>query len=129
MKRNPDEGIMNVTTSATCAQPDTLTLESFREMLAKFPPPGPDPWSFQSLRPSFAGLEIIERPLPPPKIQVSKEAEWIFTPEDLAEMNAFLLERFGRYKEDTNLYHFSRYLSIPSSVAGDFRRIINMGAV
>lgn len=131
IRHNPYEGVM--TTNATCAQPDTLTFESLvkkmEEFHAKYPPPPRDPLSIFPLRPLLAGLDLIERPLPPPKIQVSKEAEWIFTPEDLAELNAFLLERFGRREEDRNMYYFGRYLSVPFGAMGDIRSIIgSMGA-
>lgn len=116
-------------TSSSCAKPSTLTLEELRKMLASLPIPEPDPLLFRPLRPSFAGLNIIERPLPPPKIQVSKEAEWIFTPKDLADTNAYLLERFGRYEQSQDLYHFGRYLSVPFGLTRDFSRIIgNFGA-
>lgn len=115
-----------ITTNATCAQPNTLTLEGMRKMIdevyAKFPPVPPDPWAYVPLRPSF---DIIERPLPPPKIQVGKEAESIFTPKDLAEMNAYLLERFGRYEQDCNLYHFSHYLIVPVGMASGIGSILN----
>jgi hypothetical protein len=118
-----------ITTNATCAQPDVLTLEGLRKMIdeayAKFPPMPPDPWAYRPLRPSFAGLDIIERPLPPPKLQVSKEAESIFTPKDLAEMNAYLLERFGRHEQDCNMYHFSRYLSVPFGISHNIRSLIS----
>ena len=90
---------------------------------ARLAPVPRDPWAYVPLRPSF---DIIERPPPPPKIQISKEAESIFTPKDLAEMNAYLLERFGRYEQDCNMYRFSHYLSVPFGMANGIGSILNL---
>lgn len=101
-----------------------LSAEKLLEMLKRFPAPEPDPFSLPFLRPRLAGLDVIERRAPRPKIQVRDDLEWM-TPQFRAEMNAWLIARFGFEEEDRNLYRFGHYLSIPWSAGPDIRRIIN----
>jgi len=106
-----------------------LTIEKIREMFRSLPKPEPDPLfgSFlRPLRPSFAGLDVVERPAPSPKIETSAGFKRLF-PQAAAEMDAYLLQRFGRREQDTNMYHFSHYLSVPfgvlrnpNAIIGDF---------
>jgi len=47
------------------------------------------------LRP-FIGMPVYEAPDPPPKIQLSKECAELVGPEFAAQVNCWLLIRFGR---------------------------------
>lgn len=96
---------------------EELTLQKIREMFESLPKPEPDPFSISSLlrRPNFAGLDVIERPAPPPKIETSARFKELF-PQAAAELDAYLLQRFGRHEQDVNMYRFSHYLSVPYGV-------------
>jgi len=113
----------------TSDEDTALTLAKIREMFRSLPKYEPDPLLgslFSPLRPSFAGLDVIERPAPPPKIETSAHFKQTF-PQAAAELDAYLLQRFGRRQQDTNMYHFAHYLSVPfgvlrnpNAIIGDF---------
>jgi len=106
-----------------------LTVEKIREMFRSLPKHEPDPLLgalLRPLRPSFAGLDVIERSPPPPKIETSARFKQAF-PQAAAELDVYLLQRFGRRRQDTNIYHFVHYLSVPfgvlrnpNAIIGDF---------
>lgn len=102
-----------------------MTLDEILAVLKQFPAPPPDPWDFLKFRrPQLAGLDVIERPKPEPKIQTSAEFKAAF-PAAARELDAYLLERFGYREVDTNMYRFSHYLSVPYGTLKDIRSIIN----
>lgn len=104
-----------------------MTLDEMLALLKQFPAPPPDPWDFRRLmRPSIplGGFDVIERPRPEPKIQTSNAFKAAF-PDAARELDAYLLERFGYREADTNMYRFSRYLSVPYGTLKDVRSIIN----
>lgn len=104
-----------------------MSLDEILAMLQQFPAPPPDPFSFRQLmRPQLAGLDVIERPKPEPKIQTSPEFKAAF-PDAARELDAYLLQRFGYREVDTNMYRFSRYLSVPYGTLKDIRGIIISG--
>jgi hypothetical protein len=68
------------------------------------PPRAPDPLDFLAFKPrTFMGMNVIERPPPPPKIQVRRlvlsDGTCITPPEFLARENAAWLDMFG-YRDD-----------------------------
>lgn len=70
-------------------------LKIMRDLNEKYPPPPPDPFGLSSLfRPRFGGLDVIVEP-EVPKITISKEAAELVGPEFAANMNLWLLARFG----------------------------------
>lgn len=76
-----------------------LTAESLlkimRDINEKYPPPPPDLFALPSLfRPRFGGLDVIVEP-DVPKIQLSKDVAELVGPEFAANMNLWLLARFG----------------------------------
>lgn len=106
-----------------------MTLDEMLAVLKQFPAPPPDLFSFHRLmRPTIplGGYDVIERPPPEPKIQTSAEFKAAF-PQLAAEWDAELLQRFGYREQDTNMYRFSRYLSVPYGTLKDLRSIINVG--
>lgn len=81
-----------------------LTAEKLLELMRKYAAPQcvPDLFNPFPLR-RFMGLEVYEAPPSPPKLQVRDikfaDGTSILAPAFRAEMNAWLLERFG-YQED-----------------------------
>lgn len=103
-----------------------MTLDEMLAIFKSLPKPPPDLWDFRHLmRPSIplAGYDVIERPKPQPKIQTSAEFKAAF-PDAARELDAYLLQRFGYREVDTNMYRFSRYLSVPYGTLKDIRGII-----
>jgi hypothetical protein len=73
----------------------TLTLEHLQEMMRKFPPPPPDPFSLSAFyKPRYAGMDVIVEP-DRPTIELSREVAELVGPEFAASVNAWLIARFG----------------------------------
>jgi hypothetical protein len=77
-----------------------LTFEKIMEAKRRLDEIAPSPFDSRGLDPfglrPFMGMRVYEAPDPPPKIQLSAECAELVGPEFAAQVNCWLLIRFGR---------------------------------